>query len=395
MIIRAAMLALGLTSGLHAQSTPIPQSVAVFLDDPAAFDGDEVSLVGFLSLEDYAKALFATVDDYEASRFGQSVPVILNNYYLDRRELYERHNVHITGVYDHACAREGNFCSAHPGQGRIYVSSLDVMPDQPGDAGWRPRQIHGAPHALTLEPPDSALAETALALFMDIGRRNRVRLRNAASGEGGSELNGDLNDPQSRSTWLLFSGEGAYANWIEDHPNADLFAFTLAGDTIEPRLGAACLCAETGCAPVRDLQADRVTNRNLSDNYICLTFAEREAGWEIDPGMLLSMRRMGDHGNDLGVVLENDEQAENTLVWRWVTTPGLSHAFFITRMRNQPRPRVWYAVEAGEAEVGVFVTRPDGDYWSMDPNDGNPAITLQASLPGGAPDVDNFEPGPN
>lgn len=395
MIIRAAMLALGLTSGLYAQSTPIPQSVSAFLYDPAAFDGEQVSLVGFLSLEDYAKALFATVDDYEASRFNRSIPVILNNYFLDRRELYERRNVRITGVYDHACAREGNFCSAHPGQGRIYVSSLDVMPDQPDDAGWRPRQTWGAPHALTLEPPDSPLADTAQALFTDIGHRNRVRLRNAASGEGGSELNGDLNDPQSRSTWLLFSGEGAYANWMEDHPNADLFAFGLSNDTIESRLGAACLCAEPDCAPVSDLQADRITNRNLSDNYICLTFMEREEGWEIDPGMLLSTRLMGNYGNDLGVVFEDDGEENETLVWRWVSTPDLTYAYFTTRLRHQPRPRVWHAVESGMLDVGVLILRPDGRYWIMDPNDGNPAITLEESLPGGVPDVDNFESGPN
>ena len=390
-MIRASILALGLTSSLHAQSTPLPQSVAAFLEEPAAFDGEEISLVGILSLEDYAKALFATVSDYEASRFDQSVPVILNNYVLDRRELFERRNVRITGVYDHACAREEAFCSSHPGQGRIYVSSLDLMPDQPESVGWRPRETHGAPHALTLEPSDSSLAGTAQALFVDIGRRNRIRLRNAASGEGGGELIDDLYDPQSRSTWLLFSGEGAYSNWMEDHPDADLFAFTLANDSMEPRLGAACLCAEPECAPVRDLQADRIINRNLTDNYICLTFVEQESGWEVDPGMLLSMWRMGDHGNDLGVVLEDDEQEGETLVWRWVTTPGLSYAFFVTRLRNQPRPRVWHAVETGAAQIGVFVTRPDGQYWNLDPNNGYPEITLEASLPEGTPDLDRIE----
>ena len=396
MIVRAFIAAFALASTLHAQSTPAPQPVARFLENPATFDGEQVVLEGFLSLEDYAKALFISVDDYVASRFEGSVPVVVGNYFLDRRELYERRNVRITGVYEHSCAMAGSFCSAHPGQGRIIVSAIDILPEQPASPGWRRRDVLGSPHALVAEPPDSALLVAANELFTDISRRNRVRLRNAASGEGGSALVDDLYDPQSRATWLLFSGEGAYSSWIQDHPAAELIGFTLANDTIEPRLGAACLCEGPDCAPARDLQADRITNRNLLDPYICLTFVEGDAGWEVDPGMLLSMRHMGDYGNDLGVVLDDDREPDEELVWRWVTTPGLAFAHFMTRLRNQPRARVWYAVKAGSIDIGIFVGRPDGQTWEMDPNEGDPELSLIEASPETAarrdgPDRDNDE----
>ena len=375
-----------------AQSTPIPRTVEAFLTDPAGNHGGAVVLEGFLSLEDYAKALFTDLESYEASDFSQSVPVIIPNHILNHREVYERRSVRLIGTYDHDCARIGLFCSSHPGQGRIWVSSIELLPEQPLHAGWRLRDVYSAPHAL--EPLESGhpLLATAETVFAQIGQRSRTGFTRFSEDDDAEMISDELYDAHGRATWLLFSGEGAYASWMASHPEAQLFGFTLLNDGLQPPVGAACLCEDENCPPIRDLQADRVTNRNLADPYICLTFVDRSGGWQIDPGTLLSMRHMGDFGNDLGVMVEDDAGEGDTLVWRWVTTPGLSGAYFITRMRHQPRARIWHAMKTGEANIGIFVMRPDGQYWNMIPNDGNPEISLQARLPADAPDFENIDP---
>lgn len=388
MINRAVILAVIFGSMAHAQTPENTISVEAFLEDPERYDGLQISLEGFLSLEDYAKALFTDVEAYEASLFQDSIPVVLGNYLLDRRELYERRRVRIDGTYDHECAGEGVFCTAHPGQGRIWVRGIDVLPDQPDSPGWRQRDVSVAPYALEPAGTETGLLESATALFADIARRNRVRLRRAASGEAGEALLSDLYDPQGRSSWLLFSHERSYASWIEEHPDAVLYGFTLASDPSLPRLGAACLCANPDCAPARDLLADRIVQRNTSDPYICLTFAEIGQAWEVDAGLLLSMPLMDDYGNDLGIVLHDDREAGEELVWRFSTTPGLTHSNFVTRLRNQPRPRIWHHVRNGQSGIGIMIRRPDGQIWSMEPNDGDALLTLQSGFPDGLPDLD-------
>lgn len=57
---------------------------------------------GFLTVEDYGKALFADEEAYSDS--DRSIPLGLVSRIMDMREGFERTNVRVRGVYSHPCS---------------------------------------------------------------------------------------------------------------------------------------------------------------------------------------------------------------------------------------------------------------------------------------------------
>lgn len=61
---------------------------------------------GFLTVEDYGKALFADEEAYSDSDsdYDRSVPLGLVSRIMDMREGFERTYVRVRGVYSHPCS---------------------------------------------------------------------------------------------------------------------------------------------------------------------------------------------------------------------------------------------------------------------------------------------------
>ena len=207
--MRALLLVLSLLLSGTASQAQVSVDIGDFLDDPARWDGQEILIEGFLTLEDYGKALFATDADYQDGRYQRSIPLIMPNNLLDVREAFERTWVRIRGVYDHSCARNGMFCSAHPGQGRLIIRELwgIRMPDH--FVGWRHPVTPTSMDVMRVIEGERAerLMSVAGAVMRDIRARDTQSLLGGAAPAERAAFGAALADPNGRAQWLLFTGD--------------------------------------------------------------------------------------------------------------------------------------------------------------------------------------------
>lgn len=355
----------GLTGPAAAQfNTPM----ADFLADPAAFDGRTISVDGHVSFDDYARTLFATREDLETGRFGSSVPIVVPDHLLDRRDLYERRLVRVFGRYDHRCARTDWWCSNFAGQGVLIVEGIEVRSDDP-PAGYRApplETVWDRPFAAPLdaETPLGGIAATAFAAIEARDREALVALVPEADRAAFGE---DFADPRSRGSWLLFTGPDAWRTRLSGAVAGPAIALTFPDDPFTPRIAAACQCLEAECVAFADPSPQMVTAASTADPFICLAFVEIGESWRLDPGPLMSMAVLGENGGDLGLYGPAQSAPEDGQpVATFFTTPLMSSAHFVSRMRERPRARVADAVASDRVSISAMQMRPSGAIWMME-----------------------------
>lgn len=367
--MRTLLLVLSLFYSGTASHAQAPVDIRGFLDDPAQWDGQEILIEGFLTLEDYGKALFATDADYLEGRYEHSIPLVMPNNLLDVREAFERTWVRIRGVYDHSCARDGMFCSAHPGQGRLIIRELwgIRMPDH--FIGWRHPVTPTSMDVMRVIEGERAerLMSVAGTAMRDIRIRDTQALVDGAHPSERGAFEAALANPNGRAQWLLFTGDypmaasfeqgspvGANLHYrAETYPVLPLALGEAAGDS---NVAAVCICYEPQCSFRDAPQPEILTQRSFADPFICLPFVEIDDAWWLDTGFFIAMANIADYGGDLGTVVDLGNNAAAAIF----TAPGLPSSHFVTAVRARPRPRVVDAIENERLSIHAYqMVNPD------------------------------------
>lgn len=366
---------LGLLASVFSASAALSQEtvdIQTFLDDPSAWHEQEILIEGFITFEDYGKALFRSEDAFLDADYAQSIPLILPNNLIDMREAFERTWVRIRGGYDHGCAGPTTFCSAHPGQGRLIAYELWGIAIPEAWVGWRAPVV-----AVAMDEMSPIEPEAIEPLMLVAGQTiNLIRtgdakaLANMVSSDARALFEEELADQYGRANWLLFTGHyplqrtfaegapvGSDAGYrAETYP---LEAYRLNGADGATDAAAVCICYAEECSFGEPVRPDIVTQRSFTDPFVCLPFHETDVGWRLDAGFFVSTGRLADFGGDLGTVFTLQEGSNQTVGVNF-TTPMLEPSRFVSLLRSRPRARVVDSVGSGRVNVPAYqMVTPD------------------------------------
>lgn len=358
-----------------------------FLADPARWEGQEILIEGFITLEDYGKALFASEHAYLESDYAQSIPLVAPNALIDVREAFERTWVEIRGVYDGRCAHSGMFCSAHPGQGQLVIHELWGTHLPESFVGWRQPLVPNALDEMTEMEGERAeqLMRVFGAVLRDIRARDAQSLLNGVPPSERPTFEAELADPNGRAHWLLFSGDYPLADTFEQgspvgagieyrSETYQMLPLALGDDVSDTHLAAACICYESRCSFGRAPRPGIVVLRNFTDPFVCLPFAEVDGEWWLDTGFFLSTSRLADYGGDLGTVVD----LGNSSAAAMFTSPQLPFSHFVTAVRARPRARVVDAIGNQRLNIPAFQMVSPDLTWAIERSDGRARVRIVA-----------------
>jgi hypothetical protein len=379
-VIFLALLLILPTAAARAQDRV---AIEDFLADPTRWDGEEILIDGFITLEDYSKALFVSEQAYLDADYARSLPIIVPNNLLDVREAFERTWVEIRGTYDGRCARTGMFCSAHPGQGRLVVSELWGTRLPESFVGWRRPIIQGALNEMTEMEGDRAdrLMRAFGAVMRDVRARDAESLLNGAPPPERATFEAELADPNGRAQCLLFTGDYPLADTFEqgspvgagiEYRSETYLMLPLAlGDSeADTHLAAACICYEARCSFRHAPRPEIVVLRNFTDPFVCLPFVEIEGGWWLDTGFFLSASRIADYGGDLGTGFETANNSAAVMF----SSPILPYSHLQSTLRRNPRARVVAATGSGGLELPAYQAVDANLTWVIERIDGEARV---------------------
>jgi len=360
-----------------------PVELKAFLENPAKYDGKEILVSGFLSLEDYGKALFLTQEEFAEGRFENSVPVIMPYNILNMREAFQRTFVKIRAVYHHDCADPEMFCSAHPGQGflgpvlelwgeRLPRNERPVYRKPTIPMPWDEMTISEAE-----DPDHENIVQLAYNFAQAVKAGDRAALLGLFETESRQLMVADGKKSHSRSEWLLFSGQYNYRAAFLAAKSLTIIPLRMMSDTIQPQVAAACFCMTKDCngALSNPMPSAAVTTGSFMDPYKCLPFYKSKSGWVVDAGFLLSDDEESPFGTDLGTMARM--RIANTgakPVSYMHSQPSWPSSPFLTRLRERPRPRSVNALQKGRVKLPIFYIAPSGALWTLELIDGRPRV---------------------